>query len=217
MEEYKTQQGQFPQFGASGQPPTLIPREIQERIETAKSNGWGAQLSQALLRNKKGALIAIAVVLLFALGSYMSKNNEESPDNTPKNEIALPAQGAVLPIELNEQGEVVIAQEEKGGELSSLANISSITKTAGQGEGITHLARYALRDYLEETGKSLTGEQKIYAEDYVQNKTGEELLDAGESLSFTRSLLAEAVQRAQALEQWQIENLTQYSATVSLL
>lgn len=179
----------------------------------AKSNGWGAQLQNAFLHNKRGAMIAMAAILLFALGSYMSKGNEESSDSTPKNEkmlpvqSSLPAQGAVLPIELDTEGNVVITEEQGG----------SITKTANHGEGITHLARYALREYLAETGTSLSYEQKIYAEDYVQNKTGEEALEIGESLSFSKNLLDEAVRHANALEQWQIENLKQYNATVSLL
>lgn len=218
MEEYKanemassdpsisTPQGHFPQFGTSAQNLPLISPEIQKQINAAKSNGWGAQLRNALFSNKKGAVIAMVAILLFVLGSTMSKSNEQSPESTQKNERALLGQSGVLPIELNVEGNVVIAEEGM-----------SITKTANQGEGITHLARYALREYLVENAVLLSNEQKIYAEDYVQNKTGEELLRVGESLSFQKNLLDEAVQRAQALEQWQIENLKQYSATVSLL
>ncbi len=219
MEEYKINemtssgpaQGQFPQFGTSQQNPPLIAKEIQERINAAKSNGWGGQLASTFLRNKKGAMIGIAAILLFALGSYISNNSEKTADTTPKNEQALPSQilpgqSAILPIELDGKGDVIIAGAK-----------AAITKTANYGEGITHLARYALAEYLAETGTSLSSEQKIYAEDYVQNKTGEEALGIGESLSFSKILLDEAVRHAEALEQWQITNLKQYSVTVSLL
>ena len=219
MEEYKTNemtssgigQGQFPQFRTSEQNLHSISPEIQERINAAKSNGWGGQLTSVFLRNKKGLIIAIAATLIFALGSYMSRSEEKTSDSTVQNELAvpsqaLPGQSAILPIELDSKGDVIIAGAE-----------ATITKTANYGEGITHLARYALKEYLAETGTSLSGEQKVYAEDYVQNKTGEEALEVGASLSFSKSLLAEAVEHANALEQWQLTNLKQYSENVSLL
>lgn len=92
-------------------------------------------------------------------------------------------------------------------------------ETAQAGEGITHLARKALKKYLEEKGASLnlTAEQKIYIEDYVQKKTGDRWLTLGEKITFSENLIAEAISQAQQLSSEQLENLKQYSALVPLL
>jgi len=91
-------------------------------------------------------------------------------------------------------------------------------QTAEAGEGITHLARKALREYLEDKGgPDLTPEQKIYIEDYLQNRIGDRPLELGEKISFSENLITEAIDRAQQLTPEQLENLQQYSALVPLL
>jgi len=86
-------------------------------------------------------------------------------------------------------------------------------KTAQPGEGITHLARRALKTYLEEKGRdfNLTPEHKIYIEDYIQKKTGSGWLMLGETLTFSEELIVEAINKAQQLTPDQLENLKQYS------
>ena len=90
-------------------------------------------------------------------------------------------------------------------------------ETAQPGEGITHLARRALKSYLEEKGShfNLTPEHKIYIEDYIQKKTGDRWLMLGETLTFSEELIVEAIQKAQQLTPNQLENLKQYSQLVS--
>ena len=68
---------------------------------------------------------------------------------------------------------------------------------------------------MASTGISLSPEQRIYAEDYVQNAIGTHYINLGEKLSFTQSLLSEAIAEAQALSEVQIQNLGQYSALVA--
>jgi len=84
------------------------------------------------------------------------------------------------------------------------------------GEGITHLARKALKSYLveKETDLELTAEHKIYIEDYLQKKTGDRWLNLGEKVTFSEELIAEAINMAQQLTPEQLENLQQYSALV---
>jgi hypothetical protein len=46
---------------------------------------------------------------------------------------------------------------------------TAFVETAVAGEGSTHLARHALANYLEKnTDSSLTGEHKVYIEDYLR-------------------------------------------------
>ena len=83
--------------------------------------------------------------------------------------------------------------------------------SAQQGDGITHLARKSLMYWLEQNGESLTDEQRVYAEDYIQNQTGTHWLEIGQTLSFDNDLIQEAFNAAQGLQDWQLDNLSQYT------
>ncbi len=207
--QFSSEQAPFPQFGN-----IPVQENVRERIEAAKSNGWGAKLSEfARSRNKK-LLIFAAIALLFMGGSYLTNRN--SAENVPavvqssdKDAATLGENDVpvnVLDIKINEGGEVIFSDEENE------VNEDSITKTASRGDGITHLARSAIKDYLAESGKTLSAEQKIYAEDYVQNKIGSEFLEVDQKISFSKDLLREAVEKSEGLEEWQIENLKQYTS-----
>lgn len=86
------------------------------------------------------------------------------------------------------------------------------TITASTGEGITHLARRALIMYTEETsdGSALTEEQKVYAEDYIQNRVGNEKIDTGHQETFSESLIKDAISNANNLSEESLKNLTKY-------
>jgi len=86
------------------------------------------------------------------------------------------------------------------------------TVTADRGDGITHLARKALGEYLKETGQGsdLTPEHKIYIEDYMQNRTGRQNISVGQQLSFSESLITDAISSAKTLSPKSLENLQKY-------
>jgi len=223
VNEASPKQAQFPRFNNPKLDPSGVgadAADIKKRMEDAKSNGWGAQLVGIFTAHKARIAIVLAVVAMFAIGAYTTQFNAPS-DRTSASIAAVSSQGgqdtndaAVFDITLDNAGTVIL--ESAGGNNRLLVGAqdgSSITKTASPGEGITHLARHALVDYLQDIGKSLSAEQKIYAEDYVQNMTGDEWLEIGQKLSFSQSLLADAVRTAEGLEDWQIENLKQYTVT----
>jgi hypothetical protein len=87
---------------------------------------------------------------------------------------------------------------------------------AQAGDGITHLARRALKEYLTEKGKdlNLTPEHKIYIEDYLQNKIGDYWLKVGQKLTFSEDLIKEAIGKAQTLTPEQLQSLSQYAKLV---
>ncbi|HHE76581.1 MAG TPA: hypothetical protein ENL27_01200 [Candidatus Parcubacteria bacterium] len=89
-------------------------------------------------------------------------------------------------------------------------------ETAEAGEGITHLARKALKQYLDEQGSDLdlTPEHKVYIEDYMQKKTGDRWLQLGEKVSFSKELIEEAINKAQELTPQQLDNLKVYSSQI---
>ncbi len=72
-------------------------------------------------------------------------------------------------------------------------------ETAEKGEGITHLARRVVNNFLsyaEDSGlmEIITSRKtNLCLEDYLQNKTGNELLKVGEKRVFTADLLEKAV------------------------
>lgn len=219
--------------------------DIPSSIEAAKSNGWGAQVAGFFAQSRKRIILILGIVLLLTAGSYLSnQNNQNAPAlGTADLSQTLQAEGetgnaqpSIQPIEgpqtqsqsgpqdllavrLSAEGDVIIEDSRIGELRSQFGNEqgSSITQTAKPGDGITHLARRALKEHLTASSKSLSPEQKIYAEDYVQNRVGEESLAIGQKLSFSTDLLSEAVEQAEQLEQWEIENLTQYTQNVSLL
>lgn len=86
------------------------------------------------------------------------------------------------------------------------------TVTAEKGDGITHLARKALGEYLKETGQGsdLTPEHKIYIEDYMQNRTGSQKVSIGQQQSFSEGLITDAISSAKTLSPRSLENLQKY-------
>jgi len=89
-------------------------------------------------------------------------------------------------------------------------------ETAEWGEGITHLARRAVKKYLQENPQNfeVRPEHKIYLEDYLAKKMGGGWLNLGQTLEFSENLIKEAIQKAETLTPEQLENLTQYSQLV---
>jgi len=87
------------------------------------------------------------------------------------------------------------------------------------GEGITHLARRALNQYLQEKPQDfeITPEHKIYIEDYLAKSTGDRWLNLGEEIEFSEVLIKEAIERAKDLTPEQLQNLAQFSQLVPTL
>lgn len=96
-----------------------------------------------------------------------------------------------------------------------------IIAKAAKGHGATHLARAALKEYLQnkpELSAQLKIEQKIYIEDYLQKHTPhEKILKIGNEVSFSNNLIKEATNRAQKLTDAQIKNLNKYVPLVPSL
>lgn len=109
---------------------------------------------------------------------------------------------------------------QKSEEMEKIEIVLPTAKTyeeiAEEGEGITHLARKALKRYLTEKGEglNLTPEHKIFIEDYLQKKTGDFWLKVGQKLTFSEELIKEGIEKAQQLTPEQLQNLTQYSQLV---
>lgn len=93
----------------------------------------------------------------------------------------------------------------------------AFTETAVKGDSITTLARKALKSYLEKNqDSSLTPEQKIYIEDYLRKAIKHSgSLQPGNSISFSKIMIKDGIEKAKTLNEAQLDNLKKYSASVS--
>ena len=109
--------------------------------------------------------------------------------------------------------ETTITVEEPESEVKEEDGEKVYIETAEHGEGITHLARKALRAYLRERGENiaLTKAHKIFIEDYMQNKTGDRWLKLGEKISFSESLIEEAIEASLKLTDAQLQNILNFT------
>jgi hypothetical protein len=93
------------------------------------------------------------------------------------------------------------------------------TETAQHGEGLTHLARKGVHDWLTNAHKldpagapNLTPEQMVYAEDYILkndllNHGASSLLYPGDHITLTGGQIMEAIGHANGLNQVQLDSL----------
>lgn len=95
----------------------------------------------------------------------------------------------------------------------------SFIETAGAGDGLTHLARRSLANYLEKNpDSSLTPEHKIYIEDYLRKNVGyNKGIRVGTSVEFSKGLIQEAISKARGLNEKQLQNLHKYAVRVPSL
>ena len=92
------------------------------------------------------------------------------------------------------------------------------TAKADAGDGVTHLARKAAKEYLNANNDtSLSKEQKIYIEDYLRKHIVQGRLKVGDSRAFSDSMIKDAIAKAKSLNERQLKNLQKYSARVSNL
>lgn len=93
----------------------------------------------------------------------------------------------------------------------------SFVESAQAGDGLTHLARRAMNNYLEKSpNSSLTAEHKVYIEDYLRKKVGfQDGVHVGTSVEFSKSLIQEAIASSEQLTDSQLQNIHKYAVLVN--
>ncbi|MBU1255472.1 hypothetical protein KKE74_00520 [Patescibacteria group bacterium] len=178
--------------------------------------------------NKYGSSIILPIIALLILagGIYLYSNqkgqkailtldkdlNQEKTANLNQEEQIDDIKGLIELTENNNQNNETVIQEIIP---ESRKETGMIIEKANLGEGITHLARKALKNYLQDNPQELTNEHKIYIEDYLKDKTGSNPLEIGEEVSFSEDLIKEAIDASLQLTPNQLKNLEQYSALVA--
>lgn len=195
--------------------------------DETESEGIFATLTKTIENNWRLLLVGV-IILAIALNSSWS-NNTSSADNkntttpTPQNEQA---QSTEQPQETqqpqttespqNTPKEVAQATEPNTTNTVTTSNGDTIAEVAAKSEGVTHLARKAIKEYLGTTQENLSTEQKIYAEDYLSKKIGKKVLEIGEKVEFSTDLIKQSIEQSKGLNQKQIENLSKYVPLVKI-
>lgn len=107
------------------------------------------------------------------------------------------------------------AQQATQTEPTAIKTGNEITVSPAKGNGVTHLARQALKEYLKdkpELAKELTAEHKIYIEDYLRKNVEKapEILQMNDTITFSQDLIQNAIDQAQKLTDSQLTNLEKY-------
>ena len=208
---------------------------LQDGPRFNESDSRGKKFRNWLSKYGSSVILPLIAVLILAGGIYLyaTKKTQETP--LTQEEIPLQITGGIS--ELTENKETAVPAEEvkpaeeikkaealeKTAETEIKAIIPEPTKKEGEiiekaakGEGTTHLARRAIKDYLKDRPqeKELTKEQKIYIEDYLKDRQNSKSLRVGDELSFKENLLKEAIDASFQLTPNQLKNLEKYSALV---
>lgn len=121
-----------------------------------------------------------------------------------------------LSIGLTEQDIVQEEEQEQEQPYILSSGAKEYKETAENGDGITKLARRAVKRYLEENpvNPDLTPEHKVFVEDYIQNRIGDRGLELGETISISEDLIVEAINKSQDLSAQELEHLKNFSELV---
>ncbi|MBI4127819.1 MAG: hypothetical protein HY459_01980 [Parcubacteria group bacterium] len=224
--------GQQPQRNERGEmrpPMRPTPVEPAKPIGTPTSGeptprGFWARLG-AVIREYPIIVLFVIVLVFLGISAGLGSRDETEGGATPTGEATPTATGSpsVRPTEgglATTRPTTTPKPSVGGGTIVTKDGVpTAFTEKAARGEGITHLARKALRSYLDTTkvNINLTKEHKIFIEDYLQNRTGSELLNLDETRTFSTELIVEAINAAQALSPSQLANLSVYAANVANL
>ncbi len=181
-----------------------------------ENEGIIASLSKTIGNNWRLLLVGV-IILAIALNSSWSGNesseenkNDASPtpqteqssqteQNNPKEKTQTAENSTPAPTPTKEPKTI-----------NANTNANTIVQIAAKSEGVTHLARRAVKEYLGNINENLSAEQKIYAEDYLRKQIGKKSLEIGEKIEFSTDLIKQSVEKALGLNEGQIKNLSKY-------
>lgn len=151
-----------------------------------------------------------------------NKNEEAKPEENKNTEVAQ-AETTATPAETKPESTPAPAIEKEPKTTPEPVSTpatndgQTITITAIKGDGLTHVARKALKEYLVSGSENLNSEQKIYIEDYLRKHSTYKTVNPGEALAYSNDLVKTAIDKSKALTAAQLKNLEKYSKLVKNL
>ena len=201
--------------------------EEEKNTENPNFNQW--------IKDNLRIIISVLIVVAIAGGIY-SYSKRTQPPGSQESQLSMEEQGletAEGPSATEGESQKVAENQQKTpatGEQARKAVTAAQTgesketegsfiETAGRGDGVTHLARRALANYLEKSPDSaLTPEHKIYIEDYLRKHAGfKGRVFVGTSVDFNKDLIKQAVDQSKKLNDAQLRNLHKYAVMVPSL
>ncbi len=196
----------------------------QFNTEPEQTSGW----RNWIRKYGSSVILPIIALLILAGGIYLYSTQkseqkgvvleEESDQEEMINEEEIldmieqeeESKGATEETEITDSDEII---EESEREI--IPEDEVIISKAGTGDGITHLARHSLKEYLKENPQELTNEHKVFIEDYLKDQIGSRPLEVGEEISFSKNTIQEAIDASNQLTESQLDNLKQYSEQIN--
>ncbi len=158
-------------------------------------------------------ILPIIALLILAGGIYLYANQQGNDITSLLEENTADIQGNIT-----EQSGIIAQEEAKTDDKKipeAIKKDGNITETAIRGDGVTHLSRRVLKNYLKDSPQELTNKHKIYIEDYLKDNIGSRPLEVGEEISFSEDLIKQAIDASLELTPEQLKNLEKYSALVA--
>ena len=179
--------------------------DVNETATHGKAKQW--------LQDNLRIIISVVIVIAIAGGIYSYSKRTEAP--VIKDQSEQVAQEGVI--------DQNAAANAKGADSKVKAGTSqetekSFVENAGSKEGMTHLARRALANYLEKNpDAALTAEHKIYIEDYLRKNVVSKKVFVGTSVEFSKDQIQNAISKSKTLNERQLTNLHKYAVRVPSL
>ncbi len=173
--------------------------------------------AKAWLQENLRVIVSFFIVAAIALGIYSySQRADETIDNSDDMTVATESDTMDSNKAADVKGMTDPSKTATPTEMSRETEVSFV-ETATAGDGTTHLARRAMMNYLEKTpDSSLTGEHKVYIEDYLRKQlSGRGPLAVGQSTEFSKDMIRQAIDHSKQLSDKQLQNLKKYSSRVA--
>ncbi len=178
-------------------------------------------LKKQVTENWRIILVA-AIVLVISLNSFQNEkqaNQSNQPTQSPSASTQTKQDNIDNPENTASSNTTASAAEEtsESTKASNNADQTGVAQTAQKGDSMTTMARRAVKGFLEKNGKTLSSEQKIYAEDYVRKLTPTQKIKSGQTLTFSEETIKTAVEKSEKLTEKQIKNLGKFVPLVKNL
>ena len=185
-------------------------------------------------KNEKFFSVAILILIIIAIGGFaIMRSDAEINFDFLRGEVDSEVEEEVdegveideeEDIDENEEGDTGLAHYEEGEndgvtfEETEREDVGSSYQVEAQaGDGLTHVARRAMEEHLENRGggEELTAEHKVFVEDYIQKNMNHSTgwLQVGEDVEVPENLIDEAIEEANELTEDQLQNLSQYTVS----
>ncbi len=184
--------------------------------------GWGSRVKGWINKYGSSIILPVIALLILAGGIYLYASQKSQEEAFSPADETTPGISQLLEEETGGQPETISPPAEEAEEAPLIEEIipegrtegGQITEKAVKGDGVTHLARRALKDYLANHSSELSNEHKIYIEDFLKDEIGSRPLEVDEEITFSEDLIKQAVDASSQLSPEQLKILEKYSALV---